>query len=80
MKIFRAHLQEKLREERFEELFDDEKELVRIGIEVAETGPKRGISRADLAEYAHGHAATGSKSGERGEPQRAHPVEGLPGT
>ncbi|HOI95125.1 MAG TPA: helix-turn-helix transcriptional regulator [Syntrophobacter fumaroxidans] len=52
MRTFRDHLQEKLQDKWFGELFDEEKELVRIGIEVAEARAKLGMSQADLAKRA----------------------------
>jgi predicted transcriptional regulator len=52
MKTFKAHLQEKLQDERFRHLFDEEKELLQIGIEIAETRTKLGITQTELAKRA----------------------------
>ncbi len=53
MKTFRAHLEEKLQDEDFKELFDEERELVRIGLELAEERAARGMSQTELARRAH---------------------------
>ena len=53
MRTFNAHLQEKLQDERFKELFDEERELLRIGLEIAEARTKQGITQTELARRAH---------------------------
>jgi HTH-type transcriptional regulator / antitoxin HipB len=53
MRTFKAHLREKLEDSRFRELFDEERELLRIGLEVAEARSKLGISQKELANRAH---------------------------
>ncbi|WP_041440122.1 hypothetical protein [Syntrophobacter fumaroxidans] len=50
MKAFRDHLEEKLHDRGFRDIFDEERGLVRIGIEVAEARAKLGISQVDLAK------------------------------
>ncbi|ABK16228.1 hypothetical protein [Syntrophobacter fumaroxidans] len=62
MRTFRDHLQEKLQDKRFGELFDEEKELVRIGIEVAEARAKLGMSQADLQMHREIRPPAGSES------------------
>ncbi len=52
MRTFRAHLREELQDERFRELFDEETELLRIGLEIAEARAKVGISQKELANRA----------------------------
>lgn len=52
MRTFKAHLQEKLEDPQFKEMFDEERELVRIGLEIAEARTKIGISQSELARRA----------------------------
>lgn len=53
MRTFKAHLQEKLQDQQFKELFDEEHELLRIGLEIAEARTSMGISQTELARRAH---------------------------
>jgi HTH-type transcriptional regulator / antitoxin HipB len=53
MRTFKAHLQEKLQDQQFKELFDEERELLRIGLEIAEAITSMGISQTELARRAH---------------------------
>ena len=52
MRTFKAHLQEKLQDEQFKQFFDEERELVRIGLEIAEARARIGLSQAELAKRA----------------------------
>lgn len=52
MRTFRAHLNEKLKDEQFKELFNEERELLRIGMEIAEAREKSGITQSELAAKA----------------------------
>ena len=52
MRTFKAHLQEKLQDQEFKDLFDEERELVRIGMEITEARTKIGISQTELAKRA----------------------------
>lgn len=52
MRTFKAHLEEKLRNPQFQQSFDEEKELVRMGLEVAEARARLGISQTELARRA----------------------------
>lgn len=52
MRTFKAHLQKKLQDQEFKELFDEERELVRIGLEITEARAKVGISQTELAKRA----------------------------
>jgi HTH-type transcriptional regulator / antitoxin HipB len=52
MKTLRDHLQEKMRDGEFKEFFEEERELLRIALEVAEAREKSGISQAELAQRA----------------------------
>ncbi len=53
MKTFKAHLREKLNDPQFKEMFNEEAELLRIGLEIAEARKKMGISQTELAKRAH---------------------------
>ena len=53
MKTFKAHLQEKLQDDQFKHLFDEEKELLRIGLEIVEARTELGITQTELARRAH---------------------------
>ena len=53
MRTFKAHLEEKLQDPQFKELFDEERELLRIGLEIAEARTKLGITQSELARRAH---------------------------
>jgi HTH-type transcriptional regulator / antitoxin HipB len=53
MRTFKAHLQEKLEDSKFMGLFDEERELLRIGLEIAEARTKQGISQTELAKRAN---------------------------
>jgi HTH-type transcriptional regulator / antitoxin HipB len=53
MRTFRAHLKEKLKDEQFKELFNEERELLRIGLEIAEARQKSGITQGELAAKAN---------------------------
>ncbi len=53
MKTFKTHLREKLKDAGFKEMFDEEAELLRIGLEIAEARKKMGISQTELAKRAH---------------------------
>ena len=52
MKTFRSHLGQKLEDERFGALFDEEREMLRIGLEIAEARARAGISQKELAKRA----------------------------
>ncbi|MGA2224417.1 MAG: helix-turn-helix transcriptional regulator [Syntrophobacteraceae bacterium] len=49
MRTFKAHLHEKLQDPQFKELFNEDLELLRIGLEIAEARKKMGISQTELA-------------------------------
>ena len=53
MRTFGAHLREKLQDEQFKALFDEEKEMLRIGLEIAGARVELGISQTELARRAH---------------------------
>lgn len=52
MRRFRAHLKEKLKDEQFRALFNEERELLRIGLEIAEARERSGITQSELAAQA----------------------------
>ncbi len=52
MKTLRAHLREKSQDKEFQGLYDEERELLRIGIEIAEAREKSGFTQTQLAALA----------------------------
>lgn len=53
MKTFKSHLQEKLQDQEFLTLFEEEKEVFRIGLQIAEARSKSGLNQKELARAAH---------------------------
>ena len=53
MRTFKTHLQEKIQDPQFKELFDEERELLKIGLEVAKARERAGISQQELARKAN---------------------------
>jgi HTH-type transcriptional regulator / antitoxin HipB len=49
MRAFRSHLEEKLQDQEFQTLFDQEKELFQIGLQIAEARVKSGLNQKELA-------------------------------
>jgi len=52
MRTFRAHLNEKLRNERFRELFELERQKLRIAYEIRNERIRKGLTQRRLAELA----------------------------
>jgi len=52
MKTFKNHLKKELKDNKFKELYEDEKELLNIAIKISETRSKLGLSQKELAEKA----------------------------
>lgn len=52
MRRFKTHLEEKLKDPGFQQFFDEEKELVRMGLDIAEARARLGISQQELARRA----------------------------
>jgi len=53
MRTFKAHLHEKLQDGEFKDLFEEEKELLRIGLRITEARTESGLSQKDLARRAN---------------------------
>jgi HTH-type transcriptional regulator / antitoxin HipB len=53
MKTLKAHLAQSLKNEKFKEMFDEEKELIEFSLQLQEGRKKAGLSQKDLAEAAH---------------------------
>lgn len=53
MRTFKSHLREKLQDQEFRTLFDEEKEIFQIGIQIAEARAKSGLNQKELAGRAH---------------------------
>ncbi|XDD42897.1 helix-turn-helix domain-containing protein [Leptospira sp. WS60.C2] len=53
MRSFKKHLDNKLRNKSFKKIFEEEKELVNISIELQTLREKKGLSQSDLAKKAH---------------------------
>ena len=53
MKTLSKHLNEKLKNKNFKEIFDEEKQLLDLSIKIQETRQKKGLSQAELAELAN---------------------------
>ncbi|HBE01896.1 MAG: transcriptional regulator [Spirochaetes bacterium GWF1_41_5] len=53
MKSFRSHLNEKLKDSKFRQLYEQEKKLVEIALEVKKVREDEGLSQEELARKAH---------------------------
>lgn len=53
MKNFKDHLQGKLRDKEFRQLFEEERELLALSIKVVDARKKHGLSQKELSEKAH---------------------------
>lgn len=53
MKTFRSHLKESLKDEKFREIYEEEKELLDVSLRLQEARKKAGLSQKDLAKAAH---------------------------
>ncbi len=52
MKTFKKHLNEKLKNKKFKELYDEEKELLEISMKIINTRNYSGLTQQELAEKA----------------------------
>ena len=52
MQTFKAHLQEKLQDERFRRLYEEERQLAELSVRLLETRTRLGLSQKDLAQKA----------------------------
>ena len=53
MKTFKAHIQEKLKDENFNEIYDEEKTLIELSLKIHELREQSGLSQYEVAEHAH---------------------------
>lgn len=53
MKTFKSHLREKLQDEEFKEFYEEERQLLRIAMEITSARARLGISQKELAAKAH---------------------------
>jgi HTH-type transcriptional regulator / antitoxin HipB len=53
MKTFKSHLKSALKNEKFKELFEEEKELLDVSLRLLEERKSVGLSQKELAEAAH---------------------------
>ena len=53
MKRFKDHLQNKLRDEEFRQLFEEEKELLELSLKVVDARKQSGLSQKELSEKVH---------------------------
>ncbi len=53
MKRYKDHLQEKLRDEEFRKLFEEERELLELSLKVVEARKQNGLSQKELSKKAH---------------------------
>ena len=52
MRSFKRHLEEKLKIERFRQLYDEEKQLAELSLKILDTREHFGLSQADVARKA----------------------------
>ena len=50
MRKFKEHLQDKLRNDEFRELFEEERELLELSLKVVDARKQRGLSQKELSE------------------------------
>ena len=50
MKTFRNHLNNKLNDDEFKELYDEEKKLVELSLRIHEEREKRGLTQSEVAK------------------------------
>ena len=53
MKTFKKHLQEKLQDEAFQELYDEERQLIEMALKIIDVRKTFGLSQRELAQKAH---------------------------
>jgi DNA-binding XRE family transcriptional regulator len=53
MKSFQSHLEQELKNPQFKQAFNEEKYLLELGLTIAETRGKLGLSQKELAEKCH---------------------------
>ncbi len=53
MKTFKSHLNEKLKDPNFKEMYEEEKRLIEISLMLHETRERNGLSQKEVAQKAH---------------------------
>ena len=53
MRTFKAHLKEKLKNKNFKEIYDEEKKLIDLSLQIYEIREDAGLSQHEVAENAH---------------------------
>ncbi|HLP57463.1 MAG TPA: helix-turn-helix transcriptional regulator [Candidatus Deferrimicrobium sp.] len=53
MKTYRQHLNEKLKDKQFKQLYDEEREMLELSMQVLNTRKNLGMSQDELARKAH---------------------------
>jgi len=53
MKVFKKHLNEKLQDKEFKEIFDEERELLEIAYQLLDARKRIGLTQQELAKKAH---------------------------
>jgi len=53
MKTFRAHLNNKLNDDEFKKLYDEERQLIEMSLKILNVRNELGLSQKDLASKAH---------------------------
>lgn len=53
MKTLNKHLNEKLKNKKFKEIYEEEKKLIELSLKIHEIREKKGLSQNDLAKKAH---------------------------
>ena len=53
MKSFRGHLKEKLKDKRFKQLFDEEKQIAELSLKILDTREHMGLSQIEVAKKAN---------------------------
>lgn len=53
VKSFRTHLKEELKNSKFQRLYEQEKKLIDLALEVKKTREEEGLSQEELAKKAH---------------------------
>jgi DNA-binding XRE family transcriptional regulator len=53
MKSYRDHLNDEMKNPQFKQVFEEEKYLLGLGLKIAETREKMGLSQKELAQKCH---------------------------
>lgn len=53
MKTFNKHLNDKLKDKEFKQLFNEEKKLLELSLKIHQVRERKGFSQLDVAEKAH---------------------------